>query len=83
MIDIFEYGCDTWGSQHSSDYIDVLSARMRGLAKFERPGVSAEALHPGLRRLVSGSHVIWFRVERDTLRIVRVLLGSRDAGRCV
>ena len=83
MIDIFEYGCDTWGSQQSSDYIDVLNARMPALANLELPEVSAEALHPGLRRLVSGSHVIWLRVERDTLRIVRVLLGSRDAGRCV
>ena len=83
MGDIFEYGCDTWGGQRSSDYIDLLGARMRALENLELPGVLAEALHPGLRRLVSGSHVIWFRVEGDTLRVVRVLHGSRDAGRWV
>ena len=83
MIDIFEYGCDTWGSQQSSDYIDVLNARMPALAKFELPGVSAETLHPGLRRLVSGSHVTWFRVERGTLCVVRVLHTSSDSGRWV
>ena len=51
----------------------------RSLAEGDLSGVAANEIQPGLRRQVSGSHVIWFRVEADLLRVVRVLHQSRDA----
>jgi toxin ParE1/3/4 len=36
-------------------------------------------LRPGLRSLPSGNYVIFYRVKKGTVRIVRVLHGARDA----
>jgi toxin ParE1/3/4 len=36
-------------------------------------------LTPGLRSIPSGRYVVFYRVETDALRIVRVLHGKQDA----
>ena len=53
------------------------------LAEGNISGVAASEIQPGLRRQISGSHVIWFRVEADLLTVVRVPHQSRDAGKWV
>jgi len=53
---------------------------MKALARGDLSGTRADDVAQGLRRQVSGSHVIWFRAEGDALRVVRVLHGARDMG---
>lgn len=53
----------------------------RRLLRRELTEQQADDIRPGLRRLVVGSHIIWFRSDSTTLRIIRVQHGRRDAGR--
>jgi toxin ParE1/3/4 len=48
---------------------------------FPRTGRNRDDLRPGLRSFVVGKHVVFFLPDADTIRIVRVLHGSRDVNR--
>jgi toxin ParE1/3/4 len=69
-----------WGKPRADEYILEIRARMKLLASGSLTGVAAEHVGPGLRRQNAGSHAIWFRIEGDRLRVVRVLHQSREAG---
>jgi toxin ParE1/3/4 len=77
---IHKYSVKQWGSYRAGEYIDDLRDRMKALARGELSGTRADDVAQGLRRQVSGSHVIWFRVQGNALRVVRVLHGARDVG---
>ena len=83
LDDILRYSVNQWGVDRAFEYQSEIDSRMNALADGTLSGLTAESIGVDLRRLVSGSHVIWFRVEGDALRIVRVLHSSRDAGRWV
>ena len=83
LIEIHAYSRQTWGPVRATTYLNALREATRSLARGDLSGQRADDVASGLRRLVVGSHVIWFRVEGEVLRIIRVLHGSRDAGRWV
>ena len=78
---IYQYSKENWGIARARTYVQAIKAQFRLLAKGDVSGTQADAITPGLRRLVCGSDVIWFRVEGDVLHVLRVLHTSRDAGR--
>lgn len=80
---IWTYSLGVWGAVTAADYLDRIADSTEALARGDLSGRAADAVRPGLRRLVVGSHVIWFRIVEDTLTVVRVLHQSRDAGRWV
>lgn len=81
LADILRYGREQWGTARAERYAADLGERMRARATGRLSGTSAEGLVPGLRRLVSGGLIIWFRVEAGRLQVLRVLHQSRDTGR--
>jgi toxin ParE1/3/4 len=78
---IHMYSVKQWGSYRAGTYIDDLRDCMKALARGDLSGTCADDVSPGLRRQVSGSHVIWFRVTGEALRIVRVLHQRQDVDR--
>lgn len=78
---ILDYSIDQWGLSRGFDYVTEIRNRAMHLADGFHPGLNAEDIQSGLRRQVSGSHVIWFRREPDRIVVIRVLHQSRDAGR--
>lgn len=68
------------GISRADRYIKALRDTAMALAQVDISGVAAHDIQPDLRRQISGSHVIWFRVKAYLLRVVRVLHQSRDAG---
>ena len=78
---IYAYSKQQWGAARARLYIEEMRARMRALARREITGQNADDIRPGLRRLVSGSHILWFRLNETQLLVIRVLHQSRDAGR--
>ena len=60
---------------------DAVGRRLKALAVGQLSGQSADDVTAGLRRQVSGAHVIWFRHETDRVLIIRILHQSRDVGR--
>ncbi|MGQ0567741.1 MAG: type II toxin-antitoxin system RelE/ParE family toxin [Gemmobacter sp.] len=81
LRDIWRFGAQTWGEGQADRYADLLDAAIRGLALQPFTGPSAEDVSPGLRRLVARSHVVFYRVDKQVVRIIRVLHQSRDAAR--
>ena len=80
---IWEYSEHVWGSGKAIEYLDRIADCAEALARGDLSGTAEDQFKRGLRRQVVQSHVIWFRVRVDVLFVVRVLHGSRDAGRWV
>lgn len=62
-------------------FLDAFWALASRHASFPRTGRDRSNLRPGLRSFVVGKHVVFFTADADTIRIVRVLFGSRDVDR--
>lgn len=60
-------------------FVETLKDKCNTLARFPLLGASRDHLAEGLRVFPVGSYVIYYRPERDTVRIERVLHGARDA----
>ena len=60
-------------------FVGKLEEKCHTLARFPLIGASRDELIPGLRVFSVGNYVIYYRPEGDTVRIERVLHGSRDA----
>jgi toxin ParE1/3/4 len=70
---ITEYTTKAWGSLQTDRYLDQLEDSFQILAEHPFIGRSCEELQSGLRRYESGRHVVFYRVLRDGIRVVRVL----------
>jgi toxin ParE1/3/4 len=81
LMEIHAYSRRMWGIARATAYLGGLREALRSLARGDASGQRADDVTADLRRLVVGSHVVWFRIEDESLRIIRVLHQSRDAGR--
>ena len=54
-------------------YVDGLHARLAMLARFPNSGRRRDDLGVGYRSIVHGSHIVFYRVSRRDLVVVRVL----------
>lgn len=57
---------------------DTIKSRTATLKYFPNRGRYRDDLQEGLRMNVVGSHVIFYRVEGNVVRVVRVLHGARN-----
>ena len=60
--------------------LDRIEARWRQLAAQPFSGAARDDILTGIRQLTTGNYLIFYRVSRDTVEIVRVLDGRRDIG---
>ena len=78
---IRQYTRNTWGALQARAYLRELEGAFRKIAenpKIGRPHAGTTYVY---RRISAGSHVIFFRVNDDTLLIVRVLHERMDFDR--
>jgi toxin ParE1/3/4 len=59
-------------------FIESLKERCELLGQNPKSGLSRDALSPGLRSIVYGEYLIFYRVARPGVRILRVLHGRRN-----
>ena len=78
LIEIWFYTFDQWGGEQADHYLRGIDAAIRQLA--ENPFLGADFGHvrKGIRRHSAGRHRIFYRVNRQTIEIVRVLHASMD-----
>jgi len=81
IVEIYQFSKAEWGAARAHRYANELRGRLKALAVGELSGQSADEVTAGLRRQVSGAHVIWFRRETDRVLVIRILHQSRDVGR--
>ena len=63
---------------HADSFIDRLYETMQMLADQSGAGRRRDELAPGLLSFPFGRHVIFYRVTRGALEVIRVLHGARD-----
>ena len=80
---IYEYTILNFGLEQARAYLSGLHERFETLAENPMHGRTAGELTPGLRRLEYQSHVVFYVLNDNGIRIVRVLHQSMDMKRHV
>lgn len=78
---ILAYSLATWGELQRNIYAAALDAAFQDLLRFPESGRLRPDYFPGCRIRPIEQHVIYYRIDGDTIRIVRVLHGKMDARR--
>ncbi len=63
----------TWGEAQAARYLTELEACCQMLADNPEPGRGCDDIRPGLRRMESRKHVIFYRRESKGILVVRIL----------
>ena len=72
------YTVETWGSAQEAAYLRRIWTRFRSIRDHPEIFRSREDLFPGCRIASEGCHVILFRVEGESLQVIRVLHSAMD-----
>lgn len=78
LFSIWNYIAQAAGPRTADDIVRRIGEVCRLLEDFPLAGRSRSDIRPGLRSVVSGPFVIFYRAERNMAEIVRVLDGRRD-----
>lgn len=77
LISIAQYGDDQFGLIQSDRYREKLKRRFSVLAESPELFAGVDHIREGYRRSVCGVHSIYYRIEGEDVKIVRVL-GKQD-----
>ena len=81
LSEISRYTTKTWGGDQATAYLAGLRDRMRWLAGAPKRGKARPDLQEGLYSFLQQSHVIYYRIGRKGIEVVRVLHRRRDPDR--
>ena len=72
-LNIALYGIEQFGAEQSRRYYNKLKQRFYELAEQPERYPLVEHIRKGYRRSVCGVHSIYYRIDQDSVEIVRVL----------
>ncbi len=78
LEDIFDYTVDKFGLDQAIAYVSGFEYVFINLSDNPELGRTREEIREDLRSLVKESHVIFYRILKGRIRIVRILHCSRD-----
>ncbi|MEI8311616.1 MAG: type II toxin-antitoxin system RelE/ParE family toxin [Verrucomicrobiota bacterium] len=77
LVDIWEFIAEH--DELAADrYIERLRLRARELMRYPHLGRVRREIHPGIRSLLFRNHLIFYRVKKASIQILRILHGSMD-----
>lgn len=76
--DIYEYGVNKFGEDQALEYLIGLRTHFQFLLKIPQIGKNRDEIKEGLYGFPYVSHIVFYRIFKNHIRIVRVLHGSRD-----
>ena len=79
--EIFDYTEQEFGHTQASSYLMGLDAIFNQLILNPKSGRERREIRANLRSIIHSSHVIFYRIRTDHIRIIRVLHTSRDRSR--
>jgi len=77
---IWDYSADNWGPDQADRYTNEIRDACRALAAGRQRGRVVD-LRPGMLKIATGSHMVYFRERDDRLDIIRILHGRQDVER--
>lgn len=78
LEDIFDYTRNKFGVDQAIQYVSEFEILFETLLANPDIGKNRDEIKPGLKSFPKTSHIVFYRVLPDHVRIVRVLHGSRD-----
>lgn len=75
---IFDYSVDGFGVKQAVFYLSQFDELFEQLIDNPELGRERPEIRAKLRSIAQESHVVFYRILKDRIRIVRVLHGSRD-----
>lgn len=78
LKEIWSYTADRWSPDQADRYIRELHRGIETIAYDPRKGRACDHIRRGYRRFNVGAHVLFFRVVRDGIEVIRVLHQQMD-----
>lgn len=78
LDEIFDYTLTTFGLEQAVKYLSEFETLFDQLVSNPHIGKSRNEIKLGLKSFPKSSHIVFYRIFTDRLRIVRVLHASRD-----
>ena len=78
LTSIVLYSEERWGVRQSDSYTKRLNKAMERLTRFPLLGISRSDLLDGVRARPVAQHIIFYRVDEDTITVLRLLHHSID-----
>ncbi len=76
---IWRYTRREWGLEQADRYTDLLTAVFKVLAEAPKSAPACDHIRPGYRRRNIERHMIYFRITRECIAIIRILHERMDA----
>jgi toxin ParE1/3/4 len=77
------YTLQQWGEEQLVEYEAAFNEAFTSLGEYPAIGRARDDLRPGCRSLLVGRHVIFYVVQRQSVRIIRILHSRMDARRAL
>jgi toxin ParE1/3/4 len=81
LDELFGYTVVRWGLPQAQRYTDLIEAACADLAQAPQQAQDCSHVRPGYRRRSVGQHVIYFRVTRYGIAVIRILHQRMEAAR--
>lgn len=78
---IYDYGVSIWGAKRSSKYLDKIKQQFSKLTEHPEIGLDRKELFSGIRSYPVDSHVLFYRLQKSNVEVIRVLHGRQDPQR--
>ncbi len=78
LDEIFDYTTHEFGIDQAVKYISAFDDVFENLIKNPQFGRDRNEIRGGLKSVIKENHVVFYRILKDRVRIVRILHGSRD-----
>ena len=78
---IRDYSVDHFHPARAIAYPDAIEGAFRLILSYPEIGGTLPALEPATRSLACQRHRIYYEIEGETLRVIRILHQAMDAGR--
>jgi toxin ParE1/3/4 len=81
LDDIWQYTAKTWNEDQAEAYMRSLDAAFQMLVAHPKLGRSIEDIREGYFKFPVASHMLIFRINKQTVEIIRILHKSMDVER--
>lgn len=78
VSDIFDYTEKEFGLNQAIAYVSAFDEYFAELMNNPELGRARDEICQGLRSIIQESHVVFYRIFKDRIRVIRILHGSRD-----
>lgn len=67
-----------WGEEQAATYVGELRSRIKSLRIYPLRYPEVGPSRPGLRKMISGHHMVFYLVTENEIEIIRILHGAMD-----